>query len=163
MKKILLLTLFTVSFFSCTENEILETLPAQILGEWEMYRNEKQESVIDQWTETEWTYKNQWFKTIRNSSKIILAFNEDGTFENRYADVVIANGTWEKIAENQYSFVYTQDAATKNDAFKETRFVTFYCDKTYSVTTEGDTNTINYFQQMGTTACSSLIKYKVTD
>ena len=50
MKKLLLLAVFTLSFISCEQNETLEQELPKVLGEWQMYSDEKLESVIDQWT-----------------------------------------------------------------------------------------------------------------
>ena len=94
MKKLVLLIVLTFVFTSCEENETIEVEPAKAIGEWQMYRNENLESIIDQWTGTEWTYVDKWFRTIRNNSQIILEFKEDGTFIDFYADVPVANGTW---------------------------------------------------------------------
>ena len=59
MRNLLLLTVVALTFLSCEENQ--EVAPAQVLGEWQMYRNENLESTLDQWTGTEWTYVDKWF------------------------------------------------------------------------------------------------------
>lgn len=163
MKKILLLAALTLSFMSCEQNELIEAQPEQILGESQMYRNENLESIIDQWTGTNWTTIDKWFKTIRNDSQIILEFNEDGTFNDRYADVVVAKGVWKKVDENNYYYDYIQESNNINDQLVQRRFITFYCDNTYSVKIEGNDRAIYYYKKTGVTECGELIEYKVTD
>ena len=161
MRKLLLLAVLTFTFISCEKNDVVD-IPDKVLGEWQMYRNENLESVIDQWTGTEWTRKDEWFKTIRNDSEIIFDFNEDGTFIERYADVPTANGVWLKIDENSYSFNYVQEG-TINANLTQKRYITFYCDNTFSVTKEGNTREIEYYKIIDATECADLIPYKVTD
>jgi len=166
MKKIVFVLAFIISFISCEQKEIIDSEQPQlekVLGGWELYRTENLESVIDQWTGTAWTYKNQWFSSTSINSAIILEFKDDGTFLDRYANVVSAKGIWAKIDENNFYFDYIQDTSTTNDALTQRRYVTFYCDNTFSITIEGDEKSINYYQQIGSLACSNLITYKVNN
>lgn len=163
MRKLVLLFVLTFVFTSCEENETIEVQPAKVIGEWQMYRNENLESIIDQWTGTEWTYVDKWFRTIRNNSQIILEFKEDGTFIDFYADVPVANGTWGQLEDNRYYFDYVQDTANLNEALIQRRYITFYCDNTYTVEIKGDSKTINYYKEIDAIECASAINYKVTD
>jgi hypothetical protein len=163
MKKLLLLAVLTLTFISCEESELEEVQPAQVVGEWQMYRNEKLESIIDQWTGSEWTYVDKWFKTTRDNSPLILEFKEDGTFVDRYADITTGKGVWGKIAENSYYFEYIQDGTTVNEQLTQKRYITFYCDNTYTVEIKGDERVVYYYKETGNTACSDLITYKVLD
>ena len=163
MKKLLLLAVFTLSFISCEQNETLEQELPKVLGEWQMYSDEKLESVIDQWTGTEWTYVDKWFQNIRENSEIILEFKEDGTFISRYADVTTGNGLWRKIDNNLYSFDYIVEEGNANNPDSLTNYITFYCDNTYSVSVDGDDTAIYYYKTIGATECSELITYNTTD
>ena len=167
MKKLLLLTVLTLSFWSCENDQVNDSEPtnanAKVLGEWELYRDENLESIIDQWTGTEWTYVDQWFQNTRENSQIILEFKEDGTFVDRYADVPIAAGIWEKIDDTHFYFDYNTDDININDTFANRRHITFYCDNTYSIEIEGNDRVIYYYRIIGTTECSELINYNVND
>ena len=113
MKKLLLLFILTLTFVSCEKGELneekLDNVSTKVIGEWELYRDENLESLIDEWTGTEWTYIDQWFQNTRDNSEIILEFKEDGTFVDRYANVPIANGVWGKLEDGRYYFDYVQE------------------------------------------------------
>jgi hypothetical protein len=135
----------------------------QVIGEWEMYRDENLETVIDQWTGTDWTTKDDWFANIRQDSQIILSFNPDGTFQDKYASVSFANGVWKKINEKRYYFDYVQEAGSINENLIQRRYINFYCDNTFSVEVEGNLRRIEYYRKMNTNECSDLIVYNVID
>ncbi|WP_298782358.1 hypothetical protein [uncultured Polaribacter sp.] len=163
IKKILLLLVFTFTFINCEQSEIIETDSVQILGEWQMYKEENLESIIDQWTGTEWTYVDKWFQNTREDSQIILEFKEDGTFIDRYADVEVANGIWGKLNENNYYFDYVQENNNINESLIDRRLIKFFCDNTYSIEIENNDRVIYYYKKIDTTECSDEITYKVTD
>ena len=85
MRKLLLLAVLTFTFISCEKNDVVD-IPDKVLGEWQMYRNENLESVLDQWTGTEWTRKDEWFKTIRNDSEIIFGGDLTPTYVGANGD-----------------------------------------------------------------------------
>ena len=154
-----------ISFTSCntdddSSNEGEEL--REVVGEWQMYRDENLETVLDEWTGTEWTTVDQWFSNLREDSEIILEFKADGTFVDRYADVETANGIWTAISEGRYSFEYIQDQ-NPNENLTQKRYINVYCDNTYSVEIEGNLRTIMYYKIIGTTACDALIEYNVTE
>ena len=164
------LVLFSlICFSSCSTNDdsITETPPQtvelkEVVGEWQMYRDENLESVIDEWTGTEWTTVDQWFANVREDSEIILEFREDGTFVDRYADVETANGVWEVIEEGRYSFNYIQNENI-NEVLTQRRYITVHCDNTYSLEIEGNNRAIYYYKKIDETECGDLIEYNVSD
>lgn len=118
--------------------------------------------MIDEWTGTEWTTVDQWFQNTREDSQIILEFKADGTFVDRYADVAFANGIWGELEDGRYYFDYIQDQNI-NEQLTQRRFITFYCDNTHSMAIEGNDRAVYYYKIIGTTECSELINYNVTD
>lgn len=164
MKKLALVLVLAVSFMSCEKDEYneteQETLEAKVLGTWELYRDENLESIIDQWTGTEWTYVDQWFQNTREDSGIILEFRDDNTFRSLYVDVETASGTWALLEDGSFYFDYIQED-TINDALTQRRYLTMHCDNTYSITIEGNDRSVYYYRIIGTTECSELITYNV--
>lgn len=164
MKKLFLLAVLTLTFLSCEKDELNVTpeAEAKVIGEWELYRDESLVEMIDEWTGTEWTTVDQWFQNTREDSQIILEFKEDGTFIDRYADVAVANGVWGVLEDGRYYFDYIQDEGI-NEQLTQRRYITFYCDNSYSIDIEGNDRAVFYYRMIGTTECSALINYKVTD
>lgn len=164
MKKLFLLAVLTLTFLSCEKDELNVTTEAEakVIGEWELYRDESLVEMIDEWTGTEWTRVDQWFQNTREDSQIILEFKEDGTFIDRYADVAVANGVWGVLEDGRYYFDYIQDEGI-NEQLTQRRYITFYCDNSYSIDIEGNDRAVFYYRMIGTTECSALINYKVTD
>ncbi len=164
MKKLIVVLVVAFSFMSCEKDESgqseQEALEAKVIGTWEMYRDEILESIIDQWTGTEWTYVDQWFQNTREDSGIILEFREDKTFSDLYVDVEVASGTWGLLDDGRFYFDYIQDD-TINDALTQRRYLTLHCDNTYSIEIEGNESAIYYYRTIGTTECSQLINYNV--
>jgi hypothetical protein len=171
MKKIIFICLTVLSMnaiISCEKEALIESpqevVAAKILGEWHMYRDENLESIIDQWTGTEWTYVDKWFQNTREDSQIIREFKIDGTFIDRYADVEVSHGTWGSIDEKTYYFDYIIEGNTNQDTIDlltPRRSVTVYCDNTYSVEIEGNDRTIAYYKIIDSTECSEFINYNV--
>ncbi|WP_034058495.1 hypothetical protein [Lacinutrix jangbogonensis] len=170
MKKLLCIAVLAMAFMNCEkdddnqEQQVVqqeEIVPAKLLGTWEMYRDENLESIIDEWTGTEWTYVDQWFQNTREDSGIILEFREDGTFISRYVDVEVANGVWTALDDGRYYFEYLQEDGSINDALTERRYVTIHCDNTYSIGIEGNDRRIEYYRIMDTLECGDLITYNV--
>ncbi|AUC80670.1 hypothetical protein [Lacinutrix sp. Bg11-31] len=170
MKNFILNTLVVfclISFTSCNTDDDSSDNNQQefkeVVGEWQMYREENLETVIDEWTGTEWTTVDTWFKTLREDSEIILEFKADGTFIDRYADVETANGTWTALAGGSYTFDYIQDANNPNEFLSQTRLITINCDNTYTIEIENNDRTFNYYKKIGTTECGDLVTYIVND
>ena len=164
MKKLFLLAVLTLTFLSCEKDELNVTTKAEakVIGEWELYRDESLVEMIDEWTGTEWTTVDQWFQNTREDSQIILEFKEDGTFIDRYADVAVANGVWGVLEDGRYYFDYIQDESI-NEQLNQRRHISFYCDNSYSIDIEGNDRAVFYYRMIGTTECSALINYNVTD
>ena len=165
MKKLLLLTVLAIAFISCDKEELNEiqepTVEARVVGTWQMYRDENLESIIDEWTGTEWTYVDQWFQNTREDSEIILEFRADGTFLDRYADVEVANGVWGLLSDGRYYFDYIQDGDNSNEALTQRRYITVYCDNTYALDIEGNDRRVEYYKIIDTVECGELITYNV--
>lgn len=164
MKKLILLAVLALAFVSCEKDETSETqqetLEAKVIGTWELYRGENLESTIDQWTGTEWTYKDVWYQNTREDSQIILEFRAGNTFVDRYAEVEVANGTWGILNDGRIYFDYIQDENI-NENLTLRRYLTVHCDNTYSIEIEGNDRAIYYYRKMGTTECGNLINYNV--
>lgn len=167
MKNLVLVLVVAAAFISCEKDDVNDgqepAIAAKVIGEWELYRDESLESIIDEWTGTEWTTVDQWFQNTREDSEIILEFKTDGTFVSRYADVVTANGVWTKLNDGRYSFDFIQDDTNPNEALTQTRYITIHCDNTYSIEIDGNDRRVDYYRITGTTECSDLITYNVND
>lgn len=164
MKNLLLLALLAISFMSCEKDSIDEPeqeLAAAVLGEWELYRDENLESIIDEWTGTEWTRKDMWYQNTRENSRIIIEFRADGTFVDRYADVEVANGVWGLMDDGSYYFDYDLDGDNTNESLKGRRMISIYCNNTYAIEIEGNDRAIYYYRLIGTIECFELIEYNV--
>lgn len=165
MKELLCILVLAFVFTNCEKEDVnevqQEAAPTEVVETWQMYRDENLESVIDQWTGTEWTYIDQWFRNIREDSQIILEFRADGTFIDRYADVETANGTWVAIEKGSYYFDYIQEDGNINDALTQRRYITIHCDNTYSLEIEGNDRRVEYYKIMDTQECGDLITYNV--
>ena len=88
MKKLLLLVIMAVAFMSCEKDNLNETpLPeARIIGEWETFKVEKQELILDFNTDGSLNQSMQWYdQTSQFSTESTLAFNEDYSFNDYYA------------------------------------------------------------------------------
>ncbi|MFK7834527.1 MAG: hypothetical protein AB8B52_14740 [Winogradskyella sp.] len=168
MKKsavLIIVALVALSFTNCEKDDLDQQQPEAeakaVVGTWQLYKDEQLESIIDEWTGTEWTYVDQWFQNTREDSVIILDFNDDGTFVDRYADVVTAAGTWGVLDDGRYYFDFNQDNIDTNENFAGRRYITVHCENTFSQVTEGNDRSINYYKKMDTTECADQINYMV--
>lgn len=148
------------SFTSCDKDN-QEEEAAAIVAEWQLYRSENLESIIDEWTGTEWTYVDKWFASNWADSGSILGFNSDGTFDEYYEDVPVFKGTWETKEDGIYYFTYTVEDGGVNEQLLGRRVLTKLCDNTISIEKEGNDRSIDYYRQRATIECSDLITYKV--
>ncbi len=164
MKKLILVLVVALSFMSCEKDAYSqteeETLEAKVLGTWELYRDENLETVLDEWTGSEWTTVDKWFQNTREDSGIILEFRADNTFSSLYVDVEIATGTWAPLEDGRFYFDYIQEEPI-NDALTQRRYLTMHYDNTYSIEIEGNDRAVYYYRKIGTIECSELITYNV--
>jgi len=164
MKKLTFVLALTLSFVSCEKDESnsieQDTLEQKVLGTWEMYRDERKESIIDKWTGIEWTTVDQWYQTTREDSDIILEFNNYNTFRDLYATVEVANGIWGLTNDGRIYFDYVQNDNV-NENLLGRRYLSLHCDNTYSIEVEDNDKAIYYYRKIGTTECADLINYKV--
>lgn len=178
MKKLILnavLVLSLVSIVSCSPDndqdltvEQIQQIQQQInaskiAGELQLYRQENLVPMIDQWTGTEWTYVDTWMKTSWNDSEVLMVFNVDGTFTERYAETPTFSGTWEIVEEGKYTFTYDIDDNNTNEALMGIKYLNILCDNTFSVTTENNDIQITYYRVRDTLECSDAINYNVVD
>jgi hypothetical protein len=163
MKNLFWIFLLYLAVISCENNPQEKIAADKVVGEWQVYRNENLETIIDQFTGTEWTTVDKWFRTIRKDSQIIIEFKADGTFANRYAEVETGNGVWGALEDGRYYFDHAADVNNVRDGRDKRKYITFYCDNTYSVQAEGDERSISYYKIIGTTECSDAIEYNVID
>ena len=164
--------LLAITFSSCSEdsNSILEK-PAKILGEWENYRVEKNEIVGTGFSDGNAIFEKQWYnQTSQFSTRNTLTFNEDYTFTNFYAEVVVATGFWNKTNNDTFSFTFNDHRWSEAT---ETYIVNFHCDNTMSIEyltpipagNHGfkDFYSINYFRNPETNECNDLVDYYVSN
>ena len=76
--------------------------------------------------------------------------------------MAVANGVWGVLEDGRYYFDYIQDESI-NEQLTQRRYITFYCDNSYSIDIEGNDRAVFYYRMIGTTECSALINYNVTD
>jgi hypothetical protein len=176
MKKVfLLLTIMVVAFMSCGDNELNEApIPeARIIGEWETYKVEKQELILDFNTDGSVNQSMEWFdQTSQFSIDSTLKFNEDYSFNDFYAEVLVGEGIWNEINEDIFSFTFNDPLNNWSD-LANTYSVSFYCDNTISVQylipppagnhefQDSDWYVIQYYRTPGTLECDDLIEYQL--
>ncbi|MFT4575357.1 MAG: hypothetical protein ACI9SI_000261 [Polaribacter sp.] len=147
-----LLFLLIFNLISCSTNDDTEEVTI-ILGEWQLYKTEKLESIIGQFTQVD-----KWFSANHQNSKIFIEFYVDGTFQEFYADVQVFKGTWGKV-NDEYHFDYFNDS--NNIHLEKRRYVQIFCNNTYSIKKDGDDRAIDYYRKKGTSECTDKITYKV--
>ena len=83
------------------------TPKARIIGEWEAYKVEKQELILGFKANGSLNQSIQWFdQTSKLSTESRLAFNEDYSFNDFYARVLIGKGIWNEINKDMYIFTF---------------------------------------------------------
>jgi hypothetical protein len=177
MKKLLLLLLLimAVAFMSCEKDDLNETpvLEARIIGEWETFKVEKQELILDFNTDGSLNQSMQWYdQTSQFSTESTLEFNEDYFFNDFYAGVLVGEGIWNEINEDMLSFTFNNPLNNWSD-LANTYTVNFYCDNTISIQylipppagnhefQDSDWYVIQYYRTPGTSECDDLIQYQV--
>lgn len=132
----------------------------KIIGMWKLYRAETLEMMLDQWTGSAWTYTQEWYPiTWGDDSEMYVVFFEDGTFEDYYADVPLANGVWGVLEDGTYYFDYVLDSLNTNEYHEGRRFIDLACDNSYSITFENNEERIEYYKTPNTTECTNLLNY----
>lgn len=162
MKKIISILTFVLLLTSCDKEEAYVPLNnKEIVGEWELYRWETLESMIDQWTGTEFTFTDVWFKNVVTNPQNFYTFYEDNTFEEFYATVKVFNGTWGKLEDGRYYYDYEIPENNTNTYLQKRRYLFLYCDNTTSVIAEDEPRRVDYLKIKSTNECENLIDYKV--
>ncbi|MDB9960854.1 hypothetical protein OAD62_02035 [Oceanihabitans sp.] len=182
MKNFLLLAIMLIAFNSCDTDDINETPTPEaetevdditrILGEWEMFKREKQDLTLD-FDAGELIQSVQWIDVTSSiATESILEFNEDYSFGDFYADVLVSDGIWNKVDDYTYSFTFN-DPLRNWSEYTDTYAVNFYCDNTMSIQfltpppagehdfQDADWYIIQYYRSPGTRECADLIEYLV--
>jgi hypothetical protein len=176
MKKLLFLSLLTLSLFSCeSEDSNEQPLPAKVLGEWETYKVEKQELHLEGFNGVQAIHSIKWYdQTSQFSTESTLEFNEDSTFKNFYANVTTGEGTWNIIDDQTFNFTFNDPLRNWSD-LENSYTVNFYCDNTMSIQyritppagnhdfQDADWHIIQYYRTPGTLQCDDSIDYKVNE
>ena len=147
-----------------------QTAPARMLGEWEHYKREVEELILE-FEDGEMVQSMEWIDlTSSMANELTLEFYEDLTFSGFYAGVETHQGAWSE--ENDSTFIFTFDEYPWSD-LTETYVVNFHCDSTMSIKfrveppagnndfQDEDWYEVSYFRAPGTTQCDDLIDYYV--
>ena len=146
-----------------------------ITGEWEMFKREKQDIYIAEITpDLEFIYDMHWIDvTSAFATESTLEFNEDYSFSDFYADVLVAEGIWNVSDDEMFSFTFNDDSSNGWSDLQDTYTVNFYCDNTMSIQylvpppagdndfQDSDFYVIQYYRTPGTSECEDLIEYQV--
>jgi hypothetical protein len=180
MRKLILLVIMAVAFMSCEKDDLNETPVAEvevqtrIIGEWEMFKREKQDIYLVEITpDLEGIWEMHWIDlTSSQATESTLEFNEDYSFSDFYAAVLVSDGIWNKIDDDTYSFTFNDPLGNWSE-YSDTYLVNFYCDNTMSIQflippPVGDNDfqdidfySIQYYRTPGTEECADLIEYQV--
>ena len=77
----------------------------------------------------------QWYdQTSQFSTESTIEFNEDYSFNDFYAGVLVAEGIWNEINDDMFSFTFNDPLHNWSDLVN-TFTVNFYCDNTISCAT----------------------------
>lgn len=167
-------------FASCnkeSKDETITVLPStqsvpKIVGDWEVYKIENQSLQLDM-VGGQLINTMEWFAyTSPTYSDIQLTFLNDSTFEERYAGVLVGNGSWENVAgiDNQFTFIFN---GTPWSDFQDTYTLEMYCDSTMSIKYRVAPPAGNhefqtaewyeeiYYKRPGSTPCEASIEYNV--
>ena len=128
-KNVILLSVFAVLMFGCSKNDT----PPKIIGEWEVYKFERQTLSLDSIDATTFDlYQSMAWSDLTPSQEPepSLRFNDDNTFEQFYAAVLTREGIWTEIDKNLFSFTFNQDPWS---SLQSNYIVQFHCDNTMSI------------------------------
>ena len=173
MKKVLLLiAIMTLSSCEKEDSDNLISAPEKVIGEWEVYKFEKQELILD-FEDGEMVQSMEWYdQTPSQEPEVSLTFNNDNTFETFYADVITGEGVWSEIDENSFSFTFNQNPWS---SLESNYIVQFHCDNTMSIKhlveppagnhdfQDSDWYVVRYYRAPESVECDDLINYYVTD
>ena len=155
------------------------TSSAKILGEWEMYKVEKHELMLDSITlDPPQAFSSMvWFdQTSSMVNETTMDFNDDNTFQNFYADVLVFVGNWSEVNESEFTLTFVPEESPAGSEWSDINtdyIVTVYCDNSMSIEYQiappagnhewhdADWHYIAYFRTPGTTQCDDLIDYYV--
>jgi hypothetical protein len=153
------------------------TASAKILGEWEVYKVEKEELVFEYDTDGNLTWEYGWFdQTSSMANESTIEFSDDNTFTDFYAGVLVFVGNWSEVNESEFTLTFDPDESPAGSEWSDITtdyIVTVYCDNTMSVeyiiaSPAGDNGMeaydrhyTSYFRTPGTTECDDLINYHV--
>ena len=168
-KNFILLSVFSVLLFGCSKNNT----PPKIIGEWELYKFERQTLSLDSIDATTLDlYQSVVWSDLTPSQEPepSLKFNDDNTFEQFYAGVLTHEGIWTEIDENSFSFTFNQDPWS---ILPSNYVVQFHCDNTISIEylveapagnhdfQDSDWYVIGYYRSPGSVECDAQIEYYV--
>ena len=168
-KNVILLSVFAVLMFGCSKKDT----PPKIIGEWEVYKFERQTLSLDSIDATTLNlYQSMVWSDLTPSQEPepSLKFNDDNTFEQFYAAVPIGGGIWTEIDENSFSFTFNQDPWS---ILQSNYVVQFHCDNTMSIEylveapagnhdfQDSDWYVIGYYRTPGSVECDAQIEYNV--
>jgi len=174
MKKLLMLTVLTLSLMCCEKEDTdnLVSAQAKVLGEWEVYKLEKQDLVLD-FVDGEMVQSMQWHDLTPSAEpEPSLTFDNDNTYETNYEGVITGEGVWSEIDENSFSFTFNQNPWS---ILENNYIVQFQCENTMSIKhlveppagnhdfQDSDWYVVRYFRTPGTVECDDLVNYYVTD
>lgn len=74
---ILILTSMVCTFSCVRHEDDIHKETNEVLGDWQLYKSEKLESIVDQWTGTEWIYVDKWFANNWEDGANIIKFQEE--------------------------------------------------------------------------------------
>lgn len=171
-----------VIFTACKKENLDETVtvlpeptpPAKIVEEWETYRLEKQELVLEGFVDGEPVFTMEWYdQTSPFSTENTLEFTDDNTFEQFYASVSVGSGEWTEDQTNENRFELTFVEGFSWSDLQEVYEVSFHCDHTMSVKylveppagdhefQDEDWYVVQYFRVVGFDECDEEIDYYV--
>jgi hypothetical protein len=172
MKRLLLLSTLLICAFSCENEDNIVAAQAKVIGEWEVYKVEKQYLVLD-FVNGEMVQSMEWYDLTPSAEpEPSLIFDNDNTFETSYAGVITGEGVWSEIDENSFSFTFNQNLWS---SLESNYIVQFDCDNTMSIKylveppagnhdfQDSDWYLVQYFRTPETVECDDLVNYYVYD
>ena len=172
MKKIFLLLTLLIFAFSCENEDNVDSTQAKVIGEWEVYKFEKQE-LVQEFVDGEVVQSMEWYDLTPSAEpETSLTFENDNTFETNYAGVVTGDGVWSEIDENTFSFTFNENPWS---LLESNYIVQFHCDNTMSIKhlvappagnhnfQDSDWYIVRYLRMPGTDECDDSVNYYVTD
>ena len=172
MKKLFLLSTLLIFAFSCEKEDTndLTSPQAKVIGEWEVYKFEKQDLAQD-FVNGEIVQSMEWNDLTPSAEpEPSLTFDSDNTFETNYEGVITGDGVWSEIDENSFSFTFNQNPWS---ILESNYIVQFHCDNTMSIKhlveppagnhdfQDSDWYVVGYYRTPGSVECDAQIEYYV--